>query len=124
MAMATYEEVCKCGYDKAIDESIEKFKALAEKGHIIFSRDPDIAEKLNKEYRQNAEWLEELKAYKEQHQALCNSYNVHTVEDIYDKAIDDFIKSVDKLCGYYAGECKNLTRDDLLKIAKELKDNG
>ena len=42
----------------------------------------------------------------------------------YDKAIDDFIKAVDKQCGYYAGECKNLTRDDLLKIAKELKDNG
>ena len=42
----------------------------------------------------------------------------------YDKAIDDFIKAVDKHCGYYAGECKNLTRDDLLKIAKELKDNG
>ena len=44
--------------------------------------------------------------------------------DFYDKAIDDFIKSVDKQCGYYTGECKNLTRDDLLKIAKELKDNG
>lgn len=39
----------------------------------------------------------------------------------YDKAIDDFIKSVDKHCGYYAGECKNLTRDDLLKIAEDLK---
>lgn len=42
----------------------------------------------------------------------------------YDKAIDYFIKAIDKLCGYYAGECKNLTRDDLLKIAKELKGNG
>lgn len=42
----------------------------------------------------------------------------------YDKAIDDFIRAVDKHCGYYAGECKNLTRDDLLKIAKDLKDNG
>ena len=39
----------------------------------------------------------------------------------YDKAIDDFIKAVDKHCGYYAGECKNLTRDDLLKIAEDLK---
>lgn len=107
-----------------IDESIERFKALAEKGHIIFSRDPDIAEKLNKEYRQVAEWLEELKAYREQHQALCDAYDVNTVEDIYDKAIDDVIKAADKLCGYYTGECKNLTRDDLLKIAKELKDNG
>lgn len=42
----------------------------------------------------------------------------------YDKAIDDVIKAVDKQCGYYSGECKNLTRDDILKIAKELKDNG
>ena len=42
----------------------------------------------------------------------------------YDKAIDDVIKAVDKQFGYYAVECKNLTRDDLLKIAKELKDNG
>lgn len=25
------------------------------------------------------------------------------------------------LNGYYAGECKNLTRDDLLKIAEDLK---
>lgn len=42
----------------------------------------------------------------------------------YDKAIDDFIKAVDKHCGYYAGECKNITRDDLLEIAKELKRGG
>ena len=40
---------------------------------------------------------------------------------VYDKAIDDFIKAVDKHCGYYAGECKNLTRDDLLGIANNMK---
>lgn len=39
----------------------------------------------------------------------------------YDKAIDDFIKAIDKHCGYYTGKCKNLTRDDLLKIAEDLK---
>ena len=39
----------------------------------------------------------------------------------YDKAIDDFIKAADKHCGYYAGECKNLTRDDLLGIANNMK---
>lgn len=72
-------------------------------------------------HKQIAEWLEELKAYREQHYALCDAYNVNTVEDIYDKAIDDFIKAADKNCGYYAGECKNLTRDDLLKIAEDLK---
>ena len=39
----------------------------------------------------------------------------------YNKAIDDFIKAVDKHCGYYAGECKNLTRDDILGIANNMK---
>ena len=117
-----------------IDEAISHAKEVAtiqrnnEKlNRTLGTASPYVNEnclKCAKEHEQLADWLEELKAYKEQHQALCNSYNVHTVEDIYDKAIDDFIKSVDKLCGYYAGECKNLTRDDLLKIAKELKDNG
>lgn len=85
--------------------------------NIKLKADPEV-------FTQLAEWLKELKAYREQHQTLCDSYDVNTVEDIYDNAIDDFIKEVDKHCGYYAGECKNLTRDDLLKIAKELKDNG
>lgn len=93
-----------------IDEVIENLKYDVEIDMYI----RDIAPQL-------AEWLEELKAYREQHQALCDAYDVNTVEDIYDKAIDDFIKSVDKHCGYYAGECKNLTRDDLLKIAEDLK---
>ena len=42
----------------------------------------------------------------------------------YDKAIDECIKAVDKQCRDDAGECKKRTRDDLRKIAKELKDNG
>ena len=39
----------------------------------------------------------------------------------YNKAIDDFIKAADKHCGYYAVECSNLTRDDLLCIANNMK---
>ena len=101
-----------------IDEAIKDFKDDAENIRV------DLDLEFAKKNEQLAEWLEELKAYREQHQALCDAYDVNTVEDIYDKAIDDFIKAVDKQCGYYAGECKNLTRDDLLKIAKELKDNG
>lgn len=93
-----------------IDEVIENLKYDVEIDMYI----RDIAPQL-------AEWLEELKAYREQHQALCDAYDVNTVEDIYDKAIDDFIKAADKHCGYYAGECKNLTRGDLLKIAEDLK---
>ena len=40
---------------------------------------------------------------------------------VYDKAIDDFIKATDKHCGYYAGESRNLTRDDLICIANNMK---
>ncbi len=101
-----------------IDEAIKDFKDDAENNRV------DLDLEFAKKNEQLAEWLEELKAYREQHQALCDAYSVHTVEDIYDEAIDDFIRAVDKHCGYYSGECKNLTRDDLLKIAKELKDNG
>ena len=39
----------------------------------------------------------------------------------YNKAIDDFIKAADKHCGYYTGECKNLTRDDIICIANNMK---
>lgn len=98
-----------------IDEAIKDFKDDAENNRV------DLDLEFAKKNEQIAEWLEELKAYRKQHQTLCDAYDVNTVEDIYDKAIDDFIKSVDKHCGYYAGECKNLTRDDLLKIAEDLK---
>lgn len=98
-----------------IDEAIENFRYDAEQNKV----DGDFSFASDNE--QVSKWLEELKAYREQHQALCDAYSVHTVGDIYDKAIDDFIRAVDKHCVYYAGECKNLTRDDLLKIAEDLK---
>lgn len=98
-----------------IDEAIKDFKDDAENNRV------DLDLEFAKKNEQLAEWLEELKSYREQHQALCDAYDVNTVEDIYDKAIDDFIKAVDKHCGYYTGECKNLTRDNLLKIAEDLK---
>lgn len=103
-----------------IDEAITTEIEYSQPCDIICKDEPDC-DYCRSYHKQLAEWLEELKAYREQHQALCDAYDVHTVEDIYDKAIDDFIKAVDKKCGYYAGECKNLTRDDLLKIAEDLK---
>lgn len=109
-----------------IDESIEhsREKAKEQRYYANFERNGMMYQsciKCAEEQEQLAEWLEELKAYREQHQALCDAYDVNTVEDIYDKAIDDVIKAADKLCGYYTGECKNLTRDDLLKIEEDLK---
>lgn len=41
---------------------------------------------------------------------------------IRNKAIDDFIKECDKFCGYYKGENKNITREDMLNIAAQLKE--
>ena len=43
------------------------------------------------------------------------------VEQAYNKAIDDFIHECDKCCGFYTGNNKNLTREDMLNIAKQLK---
>ena len=43
------------------------------------------------------------------------------VEQAYNKAIDDFIHECDKCCGFYTGNNKNLTREDMLNIAERLK---
>ena len=42
-------------------------------------------------------------------------------KEIYNKAIDDFIHECDKCCGFYTGNNKNLTREDMLNIAEQLK---
>ena len=46
------------------------------------------------------------------------------VEQAYNKAIDDFIHECDKYCGFYSGKNKNIIREDILKIAEQLKDGG
>lgn len=119
--MTIDEEITRAREIAAIQRNNEKLNRTLGVASPYINK---FCNKLAKEYEQLTEWLEELKAYREQHQALCDAYDVNTVEDIYDKAVDDFIRAVDKHCGYYAGECKNLTRDDLLEIAKELKQDG
>ena len=71
--------------------------------------------KCSEEHEQLAEWLEDYKRIKMLipiEQALKNEYN---------KAIDDFIHECDKYCGFYTGNNKNLTREDMLNIAEQLK---
>ncbi len=46
------------------------------------------------------------------------------VEQAYNKAIDDFIHECDKYCGFYSGKNKNIIREDILKIAEQLKTGG
>ena len=42
--------------------------------------------------------------------------------DGYNEAIDDFIHECDKYCGFYSGKNKSITREDILKIAEQLKE--
>ena len=42
----------------------------------------------------------------------------------YNKALDDFIHECDKYCGFYSGKNKNIIREDILKIAEQLKAGG
>ena len=46
---------------------------------------------------------------------------VKFVNFIYNKTIDDFIHECDKHCEFYSGKNKNITREDILKIAEQLK---
>ena len=38
------------------------------------------------------------------------------------EAIDDFIHECDKHCEFYSGKNKSITREDILKIAEQLKE--
>lgn len=84
------------------------------------------------EHEQLAEWLEELKAYREK---KCNksvylsSKSIDRIDAVnkgyaygYNKAIDDFIHECDKYCEFYSGKNKSITREDILKIAEQLKE--
>ena len=128
----------------SIDEAIAREKELAEiyRNDIVPKEDYhnvpwiDMENQLNmrraKEHEQLAEWLEELKAYREK---KCNksvylaSKSVDKIDavnkgyiDGYNKAIDDFVHECDKYCGFYSGKNKSITREDILKIAKQLKE--
>ena len=58
---------------------------------------------------------------------MIEAFENLNIEDVnmfklgYNKAIDDFIHECDKCCGFYTGNNKNLTREDMLNIAEQLK---
>ena len=53
-------------------------------------------------------------------EAVCVPNEV--VKQIRSDAIDDFIHECDKYCGFYSGKNKSITREDILKIAEQLKE--
>ena len=78
--------------------------------------------KCAEEHEQLAEWLEELKAYREIGTVEECKNSVLDIQKAYNKAIDDFIHECDKYCEFYGGKNKNITREDILKIAEQLKE--
>ena len=129
----------------SIDEAIARERELTEiyRNDIVPKEDYhnmpwiDMENELNmrraKEHEQLAEWLEELKAIKKidlsipQHFTKEQSdwikeYCINRNKEFYNKAIDDFIHECDKHCGFYSGKNKSITREDILKIAEQLKE--
>ena len=108
----------------SIDEAIEQFKYDAECNRA------DLDLSYAEDNEQVAEWLEELKAYREigTVEGYKNAIECYTKEYMirksnvqYDKAVDDFVHECDKHCEFYSGKNKNITREDILKIAEQLK---
>ena len=97
-----------------IDEAIERCETLATKGHIVFSRDPDIAEECNEKYEQLAEWLKELKDMR--------NLDKTNFSDGYNRGIDDFLKEADATFPMQSYGTAVLRR--LEKIADRLKGGG
>ena len=109
----------------SIDEAIEQFKYDAECNRA------DLDLSYAEENEHVAEWLEELKAYREigTVEGYKNAIECYTKEYMirksnvqYDKAVDDFVHECDKYCEFYGGKNKNITREDILKIAEQLKE--
>ena len=94
-----------CDDTEVIEEHLENYKKCAEY------------------HKQLAKWLEELKSYRQQYLELCKKYGVNTIEDLYDKAIDDFVK--------FANTMPTIETEDgeirpmwLEEIAEQLKAGG
>ena len=109
----------------SIDEAIEQFKYDAECNRA------DLDLSYAEDNEQVAEWLEELKAYREigtvegyknAIECYTREYTIRKSNIQYDKAIDDFVHECDKHCEFYSGKNKSITREDILKIAKQLKE--
>lgn len=70
------------------------------------------------EHGQLVECLNELKMYR--NSSYGELYDMAHKAG-YNKALDDFIRALDQHCGYYHGKNKILTRNDILKIAENIK---
>ena len=129
----------------SIDGTIARERKLAEiyRNDIVpkedyhnmpwIDKNNEVSMRSAEEHEQLAEWLEELKAYREigTVEGYKNAIECYTKEYMirksnvqYDKAVDDFVHECDKHCEFYSGKNKNITREDILKIAEQLKERN
>ena len=127
----------------SIDEAIAHAREVAEEQRETFRLCPYPSQECNgadickclknkhdgcikcaEEHEQLAEWLEELKAIKDGSIPIIHGKAELELHDkaIRNEAIDDFIHECDKYCGFYSGKNKSITREDILKIAEQLKE--
>ena len=98
-----------------IDEAIKKCKDITNKDANLHGYCMCLCNKCEQEHVQIAEWLEELKAYREN----SNGYNKEDIElnrnAMYNKAIDDLMKKSEYLL------CTSLIYEEMEDIAEQLK---
>lgn len=113
----------------SIDGAIAKHRKIAETQKTLY--DACVLKDCNKhflrraeEHEQLAEWLEELKAIKDGSIPIIHGKAELELHDkaIRNEAVDDFVHECDKYCGFYSGKNKSITREDVLKIAEQLKE--
>ena len=76
-----------------IDDLIAKYRTMSTKGNIIFSQRSDAAEKSNLQYKETADYLEELKSYRENEGMSVNVYRCG-YKIGYNKAVDDLTANI------------------------------
>ena len=116
-----------------LDEAIACAREVVEENSSILTelslsgRDASECIKCKQEHEQLAEWLEELKKYREIGTVEECKNSVLKILEAYNKAIDDFVKEICKMIvqsenndnyRFYAVEIKQAIAD----IAEQLKD--
>lgn len=119
--------------DMTIDEEIEMFNKKSEeynedfescKERVLYTCRgcancfPKTCDELEKEYKQLAEWLEELKSYRAS--VFSGDMTHQMLKEEYCKAVDDFAESVKNLIA----DSSVIRFKDIDEIAEQLKEGG
>lgn len=109
---------CDCGDDYESCNCDDCNRVLEE---WLYEYDKQIRAKAINDY--NNELIEKIDTDTHLNDAIKKILD-NIANEMYCKGIDDFVHKCDKHCGFYTGDNKNLTREDILFIANELKEQN